>query len=307
MSKVEQIAQRYTADHYGDLIVPDKPMYNERMKLWEVFLRSTYPRIIKDEQTNDVLVRFLDLRKLGILKIDNELQVIEATSTESCESQLVSRIEMWKAQSEQIVIKASSDVFGKIAVGEYVLNPFLLIFDRLARHRDTFTILDEEINAQQRSSRLRQYLQLLEELEIVKKVDQGYSYGNRYVGILEESKTKGLDMQTALISHVIERRYSALRQVFGITQLEPYVHLANAFYWPSLDAERLVHTTRKSLMQRFRDFYGKVFTWGFDLKLSHLIKQGAIIEENGYLTGDKVRFESMLTLKQNNMRLNPPI
>lgn len=304
MSKIEQIVQKYAIDHYGDLIVPDKPRYNERLKIWEVNLCSTYPRIIHDERSKETIVRFLNLRDLGIIKINDQLQVIDATSDERCEHQLASRIDAWRIQSEQIVVKASSDAFAKIAEGEHVLNPMILIFERLAELQRTITISEEEINEQQRSPKIREYMQLLEELEIVKKINDGYTYGDTYVGILEQTKTKGLELQTALISHVIKRKYPVLRQVFGIVQLEPYVHLANSLYWPSLDAEKLVHTTRNLLIRRYKDFYGRVFTWGFNSKLSQLIKQGAIVEENGYLTGDKTRFESMLEMKHS-VQLNP--
>jgi hypothetical protein len=283
----------------------NKPTFNNRTKTWVVELRSTYPRIIQDERSNEVMVRYLDLRDLGAVKFNENLEITDATSLESCEQQLVSRLNLWRNQSEQIVLKASSEVFGKIAEGEHVLNPIVEILDRLAKCQGKFTISEEEISDQPRPSKKREYLQLLEELEIVKKIDDGYTYGSMYVGILEGAKSKGLEPQTALISYVIERKYSTLRQVYGIAQLEPYVKLANSFYWPCLDVEKLIHTTRNRLIERLRDYYGKPLTWGIDLKLSQLIKQGAFLEENGYLTGDKTRFEQMIEMKHASVSLNP--
>src|SRR5688500_2056165 len=104
MSTVEQVVQRYMVKHYGDLIMPDKPKYDEHNRIWQVRLHSTYPRIIKDDRLNEVIVRFLDLRDLGIIKISDKLEIIEATSEENCEHQLASRIDVWRKQSEQIVV-----------------------------------------------------------------------------------------------------------------------------------------------------------------------------------------------------------
>lgn len=305
MSKLEHVVQKYTIEHYGDLIVPDKPSYQEGTKIWEVPLRSTYPRIMQDEVTNEIVVRFLDLRFLGNIKVNEELQVLEASSSENIEQQLMSRIELWKRQSELIVVKASSDVFAKIAEGIHVLNPLGLILDELTNRKGTFRISIDEVDEQRRPDKIRQYLALLEELEIVKKVSDGYTYGNSYVGLLEETNADPRKLKTVLISHVLKRKYTAIRQVFGISQLEPYVHLANAFYWPSLDAEKLVRTTAERLFERYQDYYYKVSTWDFNSRLAELIDHGAIVKEDGFLTGDKQRFDSMLEMKLTEMQVNP--
>jgi len=306
VSNLEAVVQKFTIENYGDLITTDKPHYRKDTKTWEVQLKSTYPRIIHDEQSNETVIRFLDLRDLGTIKFDEEFHIVDAPSDKSCQEQLASRINLWKKQSEQIVLRASSSAFARIAESIHVLNPLGLILDELAKgKKEKFTIFESEVDEQRRPQKIRQYLELLEELQIVKKVDEGYSYGNAYVGIVEGANNEPHKIKTALISHVIKRKYSTLRQVFGITQLEPYVHLANAYYWPSLDAERLMHTTRPRLFQRYQNYYTKVSTWDFNSRLSELMDQRAIVEENGYLMGDKDRFNHMLEMKHAEVHLNP--
>lgn len=306
MTSLENVVQKYAIEHYGDLIVPDRPLYEENTKTWKVQLRSTYPRIIRDERFKETIVRFLALADLGTININEKLQIVDATSDDNIEDNLVSRLDLWKQQSEQIVVKASSDVFAKIAESTHVLYPLGLILDVLARHKESkFTILEIEVEEQRRPKKIRQYLQLLEELDIVRKVDNGYTYGNIFVGLMEQTVDEPRKLKTALISHVINRKYSTLRQVFGINQLEPYVRLANAYYWPSLDAEKLVYTTRSRLLQRYQDYYDKVSGWDFETRLSELQYEGAIVEDNGYLIGDKDRFENMLKMKHSSLVLNP--
>lgn len=305
MTDLEYAAQKYAIDHYGDLIVPDKPIFHDKTKTWEVQLRSTYPRIVQDDKSQEVVVRFLDFRDLGTIRMNENLDIVDATPTENCEHQLMSRIELWKQQSEQIVLKASSDVFAKIAESTHVLYPLVLILDKLTKHKDVFTISEEEVDEQRRHEKIRKYLELLEQLEIVKKIDSGYTYGNKYVG-LAERVDEPRQLKTVLLAHVIRQKYTTLRQVFGIAQLEPYVRLANAYYWPSLDAGKLIRTARQNLFRRYQDYYyPHLSSWDFDARLSDLIDQGEIVEENGYLVGDRDRFDEMLQMKNVSMQLNP--
>ena len=206
------------------------------------------------------------------------------------------------------MVTASSEVFAKIAESIHVLNPLWLVLGEISKLDKTghdFLLEREEIDQQRRPWKIRQYLELLAELNIVRKVDNDYTYGNLYVTLLEQYGKDPRELQSILLSHVIKSKYSTLRQVFGITQLEPFVHLANSYYWPSLDAEKLMHTTRSHLYQRFQDYYNKVSSWDFNSKLSELTENGALQYENGYIIGDKDQFDTMLEMKQTVVALNP--
>src|SRR3990172_12784786 len=108
MSSLEYIVKKHTVENYGDLIVADKPIFDENRKIWKAQLRSTYPRIIEDEKSKEIIIRFLNLRDLGTIEINDNLKIIKATSNEICEHQLTSRIDLWKQQAEKIVVTASS-------------------------------------------------------------------------------------------------------------------------------------------------------------------------------------------------------
>jgi len=307
MSNLEYIVKKHAIENYGDLIVADKPIFDENTKMWKVQLRSTYPRIIEDEKSKEIIIRFLNLKDLGSIEINEHLKITKATSNEICEHQLTSRIDLWKQQAEKIVVTASSEVFAKIAESIHVLNPLWLVLGEISKLDKTghdFLLEREEIDQQRRPWKIRQYLELLAELNIVRKVDNDYTYGNLYVTLLEQYGKDPRELQSVLLSHVIKSKYSTLRQVFGITQLEPFVHLANSYYWPSLDAEKLMHTTRSHLYQRFQDYYNKVSSWDFNSKLSELTENGALQYENGYIIGDKDQFDTMLEMKQT-VALNP--
>lgn len=305
MSNPQQIILKYVVDNYGDLITADTPSYDEATKNWISRLRSTYPRIIEDEKSKEVVVHFLRLTGLGVIKLNENLEVVEATSSDNCEYQLESRLDLWKRHAEQIVVSASSDVFARIAESIHVLNPLKVILDQLTKSRkDGLVILNNEIDQQKKPERVRRYLNLLEELTIIRRVEKGYAYDNAFVSLAEEVGNNPKDLRMAILSMVFKRKYPTLRQVFGITQLEPFVHLANAYYWPSLDAEKLIHITPERLFKRYQRYYDDMTRWDFESKLSDLIDEKAIIEEDGYLIGNESRFKSMLEMKPQ-VQLNP--
>ncbi len=168
-------------------------------------------------------------------------------------------------------------------------------------------IKEDQIDEHDRPERIRQYLKLLEELSIVKKVENGYAYGDLFTALSERARNDPRMLRIAILSHVIKERYSTLRYVFGITQLEPFLHVDSCYYWHALDAEKLIHTTHSTLYHRYQSYYGWSSSWSFQSILSDLMEQGALTEESGYVNGTQTQLDTMLKLKQTTLELNPPI
>jgi len=165
MSNLEYIVKKHTIENYGDLIVADKPIFDENTKRWKAQLCSTYPRIIEDEKSKEIIVRFLNFRDLGTIEINENLKILNATSNKKCEYHLTSRIDLWKQHAEKIVVTASSDVFAKIAEGIHVLHPLLLVLGEITKFKkeNNFMVEGDEIDQQRRPTKIRQYLELLAE------------------------------------------------------------------------------------------------------------------------------------------------
>ena len=307
MNNPESAIKKYVVNHYGDLIIPDKPIFDDKTKIWMAQLRSTYPRIVTDDVSGEILVGFLQLEGLGTIRLDDNSHLIDATSRKNCNDQLSSRLDLWRQQTERIVINASSEAFAKIEESIHVLNPLELILDQLALtvKDNEVKILDSDIHEQNNSDRIMQYLELLLELEIVRRVQGGYIHGNVYVGLLEKTNTSK-NLKTSLLSYVIAQKYSTLRQVFGITQLEPYVHLANAYYSASLEVGELIHISRSHLYQRYQNFYKKISRWVFDSKLNELVDKEALQYDDDCVVGNKEYFDNMLQMKHD-VKLSPTI
>ena len=300
--------RKYAIQHYGNLISVDEPEFDSRDKTWVAELRSDYPRIIHDDRSpNERILKFLSLRRLGTIRIGENLEPLEATSRETCVNNLSCFLDMWQERAERIIVKASSDNLANINEARWVLGKIGTIISRLKLNN---VILDSELNAlpTKEAGKLRRYLQLLEGLDIVNHKDDGYSYGNMFTELSVKTKNDFEKLSTAILSHIIKERYSALRETFGISQLETFVHVDSCYYRPALEAERLIYWNVDSFTDHCAMFYGNKSKVYFRLPyiLEELVNVKALEYEDKFYFGNEELFKQMQTLRDEMAELASP-
>jgi len=299
--------RRYAIQHYGNLISVDDPEFDTTDKTWVAELRSEYPRIVHDDRSpNDRILKFLSLRRLGTIKIGENLEPIEATSRDTCVDNLSSLLALWQERAERIIIKASADNLARIHEAKWIMGKIGTIISRLYRQD---TIFDTQIEAlhTKEEAKVRRYLQLLESLEIVKHEDDHYTYGNMYTSLATNSKNFE-ELSTAILSHIIKERYSALRETFGISQLETFVHVDSSYYRPALEAERLIYWTVDSFEHHYVESYGRKPRTLFKIPyiLEELVNVDALKHEDKYYFGNNSLFKEMQKQKDEMADLSSP-
>jgi hypothetical protein len=307
MSAISAV-RKYVIQHYGNLISVDEPEFDTRDKTWVAELRSDYPRIIHDDRSpNERILKFLSLRRLGTIKIGENLEPLEATSRETCVNNLSCFLDMWQERAERIIVKASSDNLANINEARWVLGKIGTIISRLKLNN---VILDSELDALpiKEAGKLRRYLQLLEGLDIVNRKDNGYSYGNMFTELSVKAKNDFEKLSTAILSHIIKERYSALRETFGISQLETFVHVDSCYYRPALEAERLIYWNADSFAEHVMMFYGNKSKVYFRLPyiFEELVNVKALEHEDQFYFGNEKLFKEMQTLKDEMTELASP-
>jgi hypothetical protein len=299
--------RKYAIQHYGNLISVDEPEFNPADKTWVAELRSDYPRIVHDDRSpNERILKFLSLRRLGTIKIGVNLEPIEATSRDDCVNTLSCYLDRWQERAERIIIKASADNLAKIYEAKWVLGKIGTIISRLYRKN---VIADSEIDnlSIKEAEKIRRYLQLLETLDIVSHVDNHYSYGNMFTE-LSVGTHNFEQLSTVILSHIIRERYSALRETFGISQLETFVHVDSCYYRPALEAERLVYWTYDSFEDHCARVYGRKSKILFKMPyiLEELVNVDALRYEDKYYFGNIKLFEEMQKQKDEMAELASP-
>jgi len=299
--------RKYAIQHYGNLIFADEPEFDSTNKTWVAELRSDYPRIIHDDRSpNERILKFLSLRRLGTIKIGENLETIEATPREVCVDTLSGYLDLWQERAERIIIKASADNLANINEARWVLGKIGTIISHLKWKN---VILDSEIDAlhDKEARKLRRYLQLLESLEIVSHEDNGYSYGNMFTELSHGTKNFE-ELSTAILSHIIRERYSALRETFGISQLETFVHVDSCYYRPALEAENLIYWNIDSFVEHIAMLYGNKPKIHFRLPyiLEELVRVKALEYQDKFYFGNLKLFKEMKILQDEMGELASP-
>jgi len=294
---VELEIRKYVSRNYGNLISVGGPTFDDRTKTWLAELRSDYPRIIHDDRSpNERTLKFLSLGRLGTIRFEEKnLNPIEVTPREICIQNLSSFLDMWQERAERIIVKASSDHFARINEAQWVLAKVGMIITNLLQRE---IILNEELASQSPNSesKIKRYLKLLEGLDIVRHVDEGYTYGNLFVEL--RSRTPSVrEFKTAILSHLIRERYPTLRELFGISQLETFVHVDSCYYRPALEAEKLPYWTSDSIIDCYTRLYGRKSPLRLTYILGELVEVRALEHEDKYYFGNEELFSQMLDLK----------
>jgi hypothetical protein len=292
---VKSLIRNYTIQHYGNLISVGEPKFDPERKAWIAELQSDYPRIIHDDRCpEERIVKFLSLRRLGTIKVEENLESIEATSREDCVNNLSGYLNLWQDRVERIIVRASSDNLANTNEAKFFLGKIGTIISRLKWSK---VILDSEIDAfpDEKAGKWRRYLQFLESLEIVEHKDNGYSYGNMFAELSFGKDNNFEEISTAILSHIIKTRYSALRDTFGISQLETVVHVDSCYYRPALEAEELIYWNKDSFEHHINMLYGRRSNVYFRLPyiLEELVNTKALEYQDKLYFGNEALFKEM--------------
>lgn len=293
----KSIVKNYVRHHYGGLISVEEPKFNPVEKQWIAELISDYPRIIhNDRHPQERMLRFLTLRGLGTVKVGANLaqNSIEATTRDDLVENLNGYLSLWEERANRAIIKASSINLARTTSAQIFLGKIGVIISRL---QHMTSILDSELEffPQTESFKMRRYLQLLESLGIVEHKQDEYSYGNMYTELCNTAQKYRLDLNTAVLAYIIKNRYFALRETFGITQLEPEIHVDSLYYRPALEADELIYWKYSSFEHRCRMVYGNKSKISFRLPfiLDELVNVETLRYEDGMYFGNSELWKEM--------------
>lgn len=301
MSALENATQRirkYVMCHYGNLMTIEKPSFDEKNKLWKAQLKANYPRLIKsDYPREERFIRVLPLRRLGTVCFSEAFQFLKDCSIKRKDSVNILRsyLQMWQERAENIIVETSSLQLADTSPARVFLNPVNKMLDNFLQ-KEEIVITFEELKKVRSPRRFMQWLILLEELKLIKKVEDGYSYGEMFTSIRRESKNNR-EFQIRSMAYVLKESYPTLREVFHIKQFEPLIHLDSCYYRPALEAEEVLYQTEESLFKRFMD----VYDYRPHMELRHVLLElhnsEALRCKNSYYYANDELFKEMLEIK----------
>jgi hypothetical protein len=301
LAKVEvaQKMKEYTMRYYGNLISADDPTFDEKEKHWKAQLKSNYPRLIKNDYPKEErFIRVMPLKGLGTICLNENLQFDKNCSIKREESIALirSNLERWREQIENIVVIASSKQFAKTIPARVFLNPANMILVNLLKRKESF-ISFEQLGKLRRHTRIERWLALLEDLKLIKKIEEGYTYGEMFT-TLEKETENDRQFETLSMAYILKKSYPLLKEIFHIQQFETFVHLDSCYYRPALDAPDIpLYQTADSLFKRYITEYR--FRPLIELRhlLHELHQSEALCQTKQYYYKNDAIFQDMLKLK----------
>ncbi len=303
MSKsVEQVAFNYLFCNYGELILADDPIFDVQQQVYVSNLRSDYPLIFQDDRTLENRFHLLKIPHIGSIVIDKDFKVVRdrTTSRNDCIDNLRLSFDLWLKKAEEIIVLATAESL--VAVSKF--NHYFDTMDSiLGSIYDHGCLEKDEIEDGRHSKRLKKtymYLQLLEGLELIRRVENGFVPGNVFAAMTqkcsEKSKDEFLDI---LLSYIIRERYPTLRDVFKLTILEPTIHVDSCIYLPELEEGRPIQRTEISIQREYKQYYNRsIGILDLRLHLRRLERANAIKRDGDCYFGVQTKLEEMLIMKK---------
>jgi hypothetical protein len=281
LSSVEQVARKYVRYHYGELLSAGDTKLNKTTGLWETEIFSNYPRIIRDDEKPDSpWVKFITLRNLGKIELDEKSEVISATPRPEIAQLVRERLTLFRQRAESIMVRASSFQFGRLGETRHVLRPVVEIVQNLLFKRDGYGAeLKEEYFLGDDDS--NNWLSLLERIGVIVKTPKGdFASSPLFIDWLAKYRKDPDMVINIVLSELIKQELPALKSAFVIAQLDKHIRVDNSYYWQALDAGESFHARWDSLRDRYISYYSKMISVNsfcstlYELQTVDAIRQG---------------------------------
>ena len=308
MSIQQQVAKKsieYVLTNYGNLLSIDEPYFDQRERLWRVGLRTDYPRLIKNDSPDERYVRTLQIKDIGTIWLDEGLIVVKQRSTSRNDSvkTLKARLRTWEERAENIIVKASALQLARTGIASVFLNPIRTILGSFIQE-ESAVITFEELE-KSRDIYLK-WICLLEDLQLVRKESEGYTYGNVFTELMRKAPDDQ-EFLAQVLAYVIRERYPVLKEAFKLRQFETLVHLDSCYYRPALEAGKPLFLRAESLFHRYSVQYSK-YKSPLELRSSllELCNSEALCKENKYYVANAKLFTEMQQLSEEFLRISSP-
>lgn len=309
----QRTIKSYILHHYGNLISAENPQFDEHSGRWMAQIKSDYPVVLQDDRTPArKIVKFLSIKQIGTAYFTESLGFLrkESTSRNECEKTMQTLLNMWHNRAEKIVVQASADYFVRIPEFSHFFTPIEEIVDSLLEHEVIYDDDAMKYRPAEKQKKTIRYLKLLEGLDFVRRTQDQYESGEMFLILRREYESEsGFEedkFKKAILSEVIRKRYSALRDVFEISRLQPTIHVDSCIYRPSIEAEDLLYLTTGSIARNYTNFYGRMNP----LTLTHILRKlrsvRAIDRRGNFWSGTEELLGNMLAIKNEMPELAPP-
>lgn len=233
-------------------------------------LMSTY---YFDNKSKKATYRYFSVNDIFTIHLERKNKIVHLNSPSfyDIEKRLAS---ITLDDTKQDELKLLNNIYVQLVKIGYVrnmLNPFYVILNLISRKDrvstyDFYSLKSEE--------RMNKYLFLLENSKIIKKEENTYVRGSKFLqferAITSEDKT---DFFHTLVADVVKNNSEYLHQYLHVFALKPFLEWSNAYYHPAKKLKTLIYCDDESLAHYYASSYLKSFSAKLVLKTSSIVEE----------------------------------
>lgn len=299
MNEAKTVIDGFAEKEFGQFIFVDAPVYDSENKMHSANIRSKIPVFIHDDRVPGYQVRVLKIDSLGKLYLNSNLQLMTEISTlrDKCYSNLEEMLDLWRRRTENIIVSTTASNLVAINEFKFAFSKFELVLDHLEIFGEVTNVELRRRMPTEDKRKLPRYLSLLEDLDLVRKVDTGYVPGNLLVSI--EKRVPTDEKRHYILAHILRTRYLTLRDVFRLSLLELAIKIENMIYLPELETGKSIYQKHGSIGRAFKKHYKEhINSLHLTRNLTRLERCGAILRDGIRYHGVDEYRDEMMALKK---------
>ena len=279
--------------HYDlgtNLYVNDLEKKNNK---FEFKINLSKPIYHKDSFTNEKTLSHLILKEVGIGHVLKKNKIsIKLPTYSAIKNSVNTRIKVLNNESEKIILSASSYNLAQLTETDHYLKPISYITSSL--YHDGF--FEVEANM---SRKMIKYLNLLSDLELIRKVDGGYRESPKFITLKSKLKDKSFDQMKILVySDVLANAYDTLRNFFNFKFIDQHIKIEKSYYADSFESNKLLQKTKKDMYYSFAKRYHATPYYKYYPNLQNLITVDCFKQDGEKIIGDEKIFDTAFKMRE---------
>lgn len=246
-----------------------------------------YPRFFKDDKDNIRYRKYLEI-PLAAIKFNKDIKLIAQPDKQLLGNIVKLRLDTINRRVRDILMKVSSSYFIHFEEINFMLTPIQLIVSALVERE---VLYETDIEQLEKKERIRQYLQLLQSIGLIKRDFNSWKITGEFIRLHEELKSP-VKLSNTIIKLILEENYEMVYDILGIKVLAPYVNASTSYYQKAVETKSLISIS----VNRFKNELSEILGVSNDkamMYIHRLIEHNLLKRENNLISGNKEIYDNI--------------
>ncbi len=290
-------ANQFIIEKIGLMPSIEDLIFDDEKNTWTVILKADYPRFYIDDKTKAKIFKYITLKPIGQIQIASTGEVIKFTPKDKMVENIYNMLSTFRANIESMLVKVTAGNLSQLKEALNVFEPMKIVLDKIY-YDNKFMLSEISGLTDHERHKYAKYFPLLESLNVIKPIKGGYE-ATPHCREIQDSVEGFEEFKIKIVEIVLSEKYGTIRQIFNITRFEPFIHVSNSEYQPSIIAEKLLNFSEENLQSIHNEIFGSVNSFQFNKTLRELIHIKVLQRtDTDLITGFQPIFNNLIEHKE---------